>query len=285
MAYKQTPGRGNSSKTGAGLSPMLMGGSPMYQQKKKDPYSGKSWGELGSEIENFASENKKRVASEMIAKSDSTSAANNAMKLDKTLSKKMAARVGNEAANKTRSEKKIPRVNRGKYTDGSYMAPSKLGDTYTRSGKLEKDFDTALIKAYRKATPAKQMSKLKSGKSPAKQVSKMPTDNARDKRPADTMERNRGGAEPVLRKPGGRTPDTNGTAPRTKPSKTPTGPTPTRSKDEEKIHQDRLGKMTAADREKIKTGSKRPEGRNLEMNGTRAMPKASKSAPTKMKKC
>lgn len=34
MAYKQTPGRGNSKKTGAGISPMLMGGSAMYQTKK-----------------------------------------------------------------------------------------------------------------------------------------------------------------------------------------------------------------------------------------------------------
>ena len=34
MAYKQTPGRGNSTKTGSGISPTLMGGSPM---KQKDP--------------------------------------------------------------------------------------------------------------------------------------------------------------------------------------------------------------------------------------------------------
>jgi hypothetical protein len=31
MAYKQTPGRGNGKKTGAGISPMLMSGSAMYQ--------------------------------------------------------------------------------------------------------------------------------------------------------------------------------------------------------------------------------------------------------------
>lgn len=185
MAYKQTPGRGNGKKTGGGLSPMLMSGSAMYQ--KKDPYSGKNFRELGGEIENFAAENKKRIASEMIAKSDSTSAADNARKLDKTLSKKMAARIGNEAANKTRSEKKIPRVNRGKYTDGDYMTPSKLGDTYDRAGKLEKDFPKELIKAYRKSTPAKQMSKLKSSKSPAKQVSKMPAERpSKDKESTNT---------------------------------------------------------------------------------------------------
>jgi hypothetical protein len=161
MAYKQTPGRGNGMKTGGGISPALMYNSPMKQQKKKDPYSGKTWGELGSEIENFATENKNRIASEMIAKSDSTSAANNAMKLDKTLSKKMAARIGNEAANKTRSEKKIPRVNRGKYTDGwpGMDIPSKYGDAYSRAGQLERDFPTGLLTAYRKASPAKQVSK------------------------------------------------------------------------------------------------------------------------------
>jgi hypothetical protein len=212
---------------------MLMGGSPMYQEKKKDPYSGKTFRELGSEIENFAAENKKRIASEMVAKSDSTSAANNAMKLDKTLSKKMAGRIGNEAANKTRSEKKIPRVNRGKYTDGGYMTPSKFGDTYDRQGQLERDFPTSLVTAFRKASPTRQMSKLKSGKSPAKQVSKMPSKSAEG----------------------------------------------------EKTHQDRMGKMTTADRERIKTGSKRPEGRSLDKNGTAARPKADKKAPMKMKKC
>ena len=194
MAYKQTPGRGNSKKTGSGISPMLMGGSPMYQEKKKDPYSGKTFRELGSEIENFAAENKKRIASEMIAKSDSTSAANNAMKLDKTLSKKMAGRIGNEAANKTRSEKKIPRVNRGKYTDGGYMTPSKFGDTYDRQGQLERDFPTSLVTAFRKASPTRQMSKLKSSKSPAKQVSKMPAPSessprVKREKAAQTMER------------------------------------------------------------------------------------------------
>lgn len=219
MAYTQKPGRGNSKKTGGGLSPMLMGGSPMYQEKKKDPYSGKTRAELGNEIEKIGAENLRRVGAERIAKSDSTSAADNARKLDKTLSKKMAARIGNEAANKTRTEKKIPRVNRGKYTDGSYMVPSKFGDTYTRAGQLERDFPTGLITAYRKSTPTKQMSKLKSGKSPAKQVSKMPPIKTRDASPTNTMERNRSGIEPASRKPKGRTPDVNGTAPRPKADK------------------------------------------------------------------
>lgn len=186
MAYTQKPGRGNSMKTGSGISPMLMGSSPMKQEKKKDPYSGKTRAELGNEIESFAAENKRRVGAERIAKSDSTSAANNAMKLDKTLSKKMAGRIGNEAANKTRGSQKIPKVNRGKYTDGSYMAPSKFGDVYTREGQLERDFGVDLLKAYRKA-PAKQMSKLKSGKSPAKQVSKMPA----EKSTKDSMSKNK----------------------------------------------------------------------------------------------
>lgn len=159
MAYTQKPGRGNDKKTGRGLSPMLMGGSPMYQEKKKDPYSGKTRAQLGQEIEDFGAENKRRVASEMIAKSDSTSAASNAMRLDKTLSKKMAGRIGNEAANKTRTEKKIPKVIRGKSVEsGAVVNDPKNQDAYWRSSTLDRDFPTNLLTAYAKS-PVKQVSK------------------------------------------------------------------------------------------------------------------------------
>jgi hypothetical protein len=159
MAYTQKPGRGNDKKTGRGISPMLMGGSPMYQEKKKDPYSGKTRAQLGQEIEDFGAENKRRVASEMIAKSDSTSAAGNAMKLDKTLSKKMAGRIGNEAANKTRAEKKIPKVTRGRSVPlGAAYSDPKNDDAYWRDSALDRDFPTSLLRAY--------------GKSPVNQVSK-----------------------------------------------------------------------------------------------------------------
>jgi hypothetical protein len=188
MAFKLDPGRGNRMKTGAGISPVLMTGSPMHQQKKTDPYTGKSWSELGTEIENFASENQRRLASERIAKNDSTSAANNALKIDPKLSKKMAARIGNEAGNKTRTEKKIPVVKRGKEVEyGSAYSDPKNPDAYFRNSQLERDFPTSLLRAYVKATPARQMSKgavdktamvpadkkPKASKPPIKQMSKL----------------------------------------------------------------------------------------------------------------
>ena len=48
MAYKQSPGRQMMPKTGAGIPPVLMCGSPMKQEKKKDPYTGKTRTELGA---------------------------------------------------------------------------------------------------------------------------------------------------------------------------------------------------------------------------------------------
>lgn len=73
------PGRGNMAKTGAGIPPTLMCGSPMKQEKKKDPYSGKTRQELGNAINDWSDKNKERVAAEMVAKTDSSNVAKAAL--------------------------------------------------------------------------------------------------------------------------------------------------------------------------------------------------------------
>lgn len=197
MAYKQTPGRGNGKKTGGGLSPMLMGGSPMYQKKRESGVTPERIENARKAVKSYKSNNKlseRDLQIEGAAAMDSIIARKDAGDIYNT--KRELAKIGNKAANKTRKEsgatttvKKTEVVGKKGYED-----------KYTR-------------------TPAKQMSKLKSGKSPAKQVSKTPTFKAGGKRATDTMERNRSGIEPTSRKPEGRTPDVNGTAPRPKADK------------------------------------------------------------------
>lgn len=144
------PGRGNMAKTGAGVPPTLMCGSPMKQEKKKDPYSGKTRQELGGLINDWSDKNKERVAAEMVAKSDSSAAANNAKMLDKSLTKKALARIGNEAANKTRKQRNIPQVTRG--AEPQHGNPGgvkfKQPDMYSRDGKLEYDLPGNLTGAW-----------------------------------------------------------------------------------------------------------------------------------------
>jgi hypothetical protein len=161
MAYKQTPGRDMMSKTGSGIPQVLMSGSPMEQQKKKDPYSGKTRTELNAEIEKFGGENLRRVAAERVAKSDSTSAANNAMKLDAKLSEKMAARIGNEAGNVTRTSQNIPKVIRGTAVEsGGVKNDPKNPDAYWRAATLDRDYPIDLLTAFHKSgSPTRQMAK------------------------------------------------------------------------------------------------------------------------------
>lgn len=154
MAYKQSPGRQTMPKTGRGIPPTLMSCSPMKQQKKKDPYSGKTKEQLDEEISNFSSENLRRLAAETVAKSDSSTVASRAMKLDKTLSKKEAARKGNEAANVTRKKQNIPQVQRGSYANrgtGTNVGVRDPRDVYTREGQLDRDFPSGLINAWAKS--------------------------------------------------------------------------------------------------------------------------------------
>ena len=154
MAYKQSPGRKAMPKTGRGISPTLMCGSPMKQEKKKDPYSGRTKQQLSDEINNFGAENMRRLAAETTAKSDSAAVASRAMKLDKTLSKKMAARKGNEAANETRKREKIPQVQRGGYANrgtGTNTGVKDTRDVYMRDGQLDRDFPTSLVNAWAKS--------------------------------------------------------------------------------------------------------------------------------------
>jgi hypothetical protein len=147
MAYKQSPGRQMMPKTGRGLSPALMCGSPVQQEKKKDPYTGKTRKELGGLINDWSEKNSQRVASEMVAKSDSSNVAKAALILGD--SKKTAARKGNEAANKTRVNKNIPVVDRGRSVNsGGVLNDPKNPDTYSRRGQLEKDLPGNLTNAW-----------------------------------------------------------------------------------------------------------------------------------------
>lgn len=150
MAYKQSPGRQAMPKTGRGISPTLMSESPM---KQKNPRTGMTKAGAGKEIDEVFSENTRRVAAEAVAKSDSTSAANSARLLDKNLSKKMAARIGNEAANKTRSKEKIPQVSRGTISQSGHPGGVKFKqpDVYSRDGQLEKDVKRSTVRTYRSA--------------------------------------------------------------------------------------------------------------------------------------
>jgi hypothetical protein len=150
MAYKQKPGRGSMPKTGRSVPPTLMSGckSPM---KQKDPKTGMTKAEAGKEIENVLAENARRVAVEALAKSDSSAVASRAMTLDKTLSKKMAARKGNEAANKRRKQENLPLVTRGQQPQSGLPGGVKFKrpDIYSRDGQLEKDPKRSTVMTYR----------------------------------------------------------------------------------------------------------------------------------------
>ena len=148
MAYKQSPGRQMMPKTGRGLSPALMCGSPVKQEKKKDPYTGKTRTELGGLINDWSEKNSQRVASEMVAKTDSSNVAKAALILGD--SKKTAARKGNEAANITRDKNKIPRVTRGQQPQHGNPGGVKFAnpDIYSRDSQLEKDLPGNLTNAW-----------------------------------------------------------------------------------------------------------------------------------------
>jgi len=105
MAYKQTPGRGNGKKTGGGLSPMLMGGSAMYQ--KKDP---KVEAAL-SKVRQAEEAAKKRASIKKLSEKDRSIEVGAAMdsieasnKAGDLFTKRQRAQIGNKAANKTRKE-------------------------------------------------------------------------------------------------------------------------------------------------------------------------------------
>lgn len=146
MAYKQTPGRGNGMKTGSGLSSALLqtkkresGVTPerteAAQKAVKSYKSNRGLSERDLQIEGAA------AIDSIIARRDAGD----------TYSKRELAKIGNKAANRTRKESGATTTVKKTQVEGK----KGFEDKYAR-------------------TPAKQMSKLKSGKSPAKQVSKMP---------------------------------------------------------------------------------------------------------------
>ena len=141
IPFKMKPGRGNMPKTGRGIPPTLMCGSPTKQTDPKSGKTPKTKAEAREEIDKIFSENTRRVAAEAIAKSDSTAAAKGAIVLGKT--PKMAAREGNKAANITRTKNDIPNVVQGHYTSGN------KADAYWRPSKLEKDPKRSTVMTYR----------------------------------------------------------------------------------------------------------------------------------------
>jgi hypothetical protein len=229
MAYKQTPGRGNGKKTGAGISPMLMSGSAMYQIGDVE-YTGQGRMKVKETQARIKKDPKKT------AEYDSSMG----------LTRNPAT---NELSGKPYEKKYIPGQNelvRDKIVDGAGKLVSESGKGPAAKREFKKQYDRLKsitesqrkdssegLNAFQGNTKPENLNerqkksminstRAKLIETPAKQVSKMP---------AKTMERNRGGAESTSRK-----------AP-----------------------------MSG--------------GRSLEKNGTREMPKASKKAPMKMKKC
>ena len=147
--FKMKPGRGNMPKTGRGISPTLMSKSPM---KQKDPKTRMTKGEAQEEINKVFSENSRRVAAEAVSKTDSISAADRARILDPKMSKKMAARIGNEAANKRRKQENIPTVTRATEAGSSGsihgVKTKKKANIYYRNGQLEKDPKKSTVVTY-----------------------------------------------------------------------------------------------------------------------------------------
>jgi hypothetical protein len=153
MAYKQAPGRGNGMKTGGGISSALL---QKFTPKEKAAIekAKKEEERVDRATSKYASIKKlkgQELNIERAAAYDSIAASDKARDLN--FSKKEAAKIGNKSANETR----------------------KINDGATRVKRTEGKFAGEPDKYERvKVTPAKQMSKLKSGKSPAKQMAKMP---------------------------------------------------------------------------------------------------------------
>lgn len=124
MAYKQTPGRGNGTKTGAGISPTLMSGSPMKQTDPKKMTL-------------------RELSIERGAKNDSIEASN---KAGDVFTKRQKAAIGNKAANITR------KINDAPTTVVKTQVEGKKGfeDKYTRTP----------AKQMAKKSPMKQMDKM-----------------------------------------------------------------------------------------------------------------------------
>lgn len=125
MAFNQKPGRQSFSKTGHGIP------SPLMQTNKMEGSQIKS-------VEDWSDKNKNRIALEATSKTDSVSAYNKNIMEGHT--KKFAAKMGNKAANDTRTKGGAPDMNvyKNSSNPGSpYSDSSSMGDTYFRKGSVE----------------------------------------------------------------------------------------------------------------------------------------------------
>jgi hypothetical protein len=105
MAYKQSPGRQAMPKTGRGIPPVLMSGSPMKQEKELE--KDKKVSEAAKRtVKSFASNKKlgkRDLDIEFAAAKDSIVSRNKAMKTaGRGMSETELADIGNKAANLTR---------------------------------------------------------------------------------------------------------------------------------------------------------------------------------------
>jgi hypothetical protein len=128
MAFNQTPGRQSFSKTGHGIP------SPLMQKNKLTGAQTKA-------IEDLSDNNKMRVALEASSKTDSVSAYD--MNKMQGHTSKYSAKMGNKAANETRTKGGAPDMNVYKNTTNpgsKNMDTSAGGDTYFRKGPVEKEY-------------------------------------------------------------------------------------------------------------------------------------------------
>jgi len=127
MAFNQKPGRQSFSKTGHGLPSPLTQQNPLTAQDVRN-------------LNDWSDENRRRIALESTAKTDSVSSYNKNMM--EGHSKKYSAKMGNQAANVTREKGGASdmKVYKGTTNPGSKnMDTSAGGDVYFRPGSVEKD--------------------------------------------------------------------------------------------------------------------------------------------------
>jgi hypothetical protein len=127
MAFNQKPGRQSFPKTGHGIP------SPLMQTNRM------SGAQINS-INDWSDSNKNRLALDASAKNDSVTAYNKNIMEGHT--KAYAGKMGNKAANETRTKGGAPDMNVYKNTTNpgsKHMDTSAGGDTYFRKGPVEKD--------------------------------------------------------------------------------------------------------------------------------------------------
>jgi hypothetical protein len=240
MAYKQTPGRGNGKKTGAGISPMLMSGSAMYQtgDVEKTGYGMVKEKENKAKVNADPKAQAERDAKMGIKRNFATN------ELTPVITDHKFDIAGSFAREIDTKGNVVKEVKLGLGGAQSPQALELKKKVEQRNSRLRADrSNTAeVLNAFGGGTPTEKLSEkqkqtlinsTRARVSPANQMSK-----GAFKKPAMTSTTTKPKAS--------KTPMKQGTV---AVSRTP---------EEEKLYKDRMSKMTAADHERIKSGSKRP---------------------------